>query len=726
MRLNPMFCAPSNCATILYMIENLCKRIVLLLFLAILLQVVPGGCAGADRYETHRILYVNSYHSGYQWSDDIEMSIRERLNASSEKIEMSVEYLDNRRFPDPAQQERMAEMLAAKYARYRHDLIITSDNAALDFVIDHRRRLFPSQPVVFCGYNNFRPPNLRGLTNVTGINEEVNIPTTVDLALGIHPRTRTLVFILSTRETSNRHNTEVAETTVFPRYRGRYDLVVLKDASMNSIRARLGSLPRESLVFMVGWTSDTDEGRTLTPMENGRLISAASPVPVYALWDFCIGSGVLGGHVLAGVDQGRAAAELALRILGGEAAGGIPVVMTSPARIVFDYSVMKRFSVKESSLPPNSLVVNRPESPWHHYRWHIVGGILLVIVETALITALLTLMRQRRHALLALEDERAELERRVAERTRELGEERLQLEESLLTRNTLLDTALVTICLLRDRRVLWVSSHVEDMLGYRADEVIGRTTEFLYPDPAAYQRIMHEAPAVLLRGESYQGDFRYRRKDGSEFWCTISGKAVDPGDLERGVLFVMVDIDERKRMEHALQEANARLEMLATTDPLTGLANRRQLLAAIDREISRSDRYGHPFSVILMDVDFFKSLNDSFGHDAGDSVLLQIAAMLGEHSRKSDMAGRWGGEEFLMVCPETDLESAANLAELFRARIAHHDFSLPVLVTASFGVEQYRQGTNAETLVKGADDALYGAKRDGRNCVRQAESLERV
>lgn len=186
-----------------------------------------------------------------------------------------------------------------------------------------------------------------------------------------------------------------------------------------------------------------------------------------------------------------------------------------------------------------------------------------------------------------------------------------------------------------------------------------------------------------------------------------------------------VDIHERKRMEHDLQEANARLELLATTDPLTGLPNRRQLVAAMDREISRSERYGHPFSVILMDVDFFKSLNDSFGHDAGDGVLRQIAAMLGEHSRTSDMAGRWGGEEFLVVCPETDMEGAAHLAELFRSRIAHHDFNLPVLVTASFGIALYRQGTDAETLVKGADDALYRAKNDSRNCVRRADSLDR-
>jgi diguanylate cyclase (GGDEF)-like protein len=239
-----------------------------------------------------------------------------------------------------------------------------------------------------------------------------------------------------------------------------------------------------------------------------------------------------------------------------------------------------------------------------------------------------------------------------------------------------------------------------------------------FPDPALQEKL-----AVVLAAV---GDFLYRRRDGSTFWCTISGRAFDPADFSRGILFVVMDIDERKRMEQDLQNVNSRLATLATTDPLTGLANRRQLMAAMDREISRFDRYGHPFSVILMDVDFFTSLNDSFGHDAGDSVLCQIAKILREHSRKSDMAGRWGGEEFLMVCPETDLEGAAYLAELFRSRIAHHDFNLPVLVTASFGVEQYRSGSGADALVKGADAALYQAKKECRNCVRRADAMDAV
>jgi len=683
-----------------------------------LLSSALGAAGHGD--VTHRVLYINSYHPGYRWSDDIEGSIRQRLNASRKKIDLSIEYLDTLRFPEPDQLKRMAAILAAKYSRYRNDLIIVSDNAALEFVIEHRRRLFPTQPVVFCGYNNFRPRVLRGVPNVTGINEEVDVQALVDMALRIHPRTRTLAFILSTRETSNRHNAEKAEASVLPRYQGRYQLVVLKDAPMSRIRGRLGSLPRESLVFQVGWIAETDRGRVLSPQENGRLISAASPVPVYTLWDFCLGSGVLGGHVLTGSDQGRAAAGLALRILGGEAAGGIPVVMTPPTSNMFDYAVMRRFSVPENALPANSVVINRPESPWHRYRLQIAGVVLLVGIETVLVIALFRAMSQRRHALHALELERMELERRVEERTHELHEEQRRLEESLLTRDTLLGNALVTIALLKERRVVWASNHVIEMFGYTPEEVIGHTPEFLYADPESYREIITEAPAALVKGETFRGDYCYRRKDGSNFWCTISGKAIDPADLGKGVLFVMLDIDDRKRMERALQEANTRLGTLATTDPLTGIANRRRVTQVIEGEIIRHNRYAHPFSVILMDVDYFKGLNDQFGHNAGDSVLLQIAGILTQYSRDVDTAARWGGEEFLVVCPETDLENAAKLAELFRKRIAQHDFSLPVRVTASFGVEQYRKGTTPEALVKGADNALYRAKLDSRNCVRLA------
>lgn len=167
----------------------------------------------------------------------------------------------------------------------------------------------------------------------------------------------------------------------------------------------------------------TDEagGRALSPEENGRIVAAISPFPIYTFWDFHLGTGVLGGRILTGPDQGRAAAELALRILAGTPADAIPVTMTSPTTDIFDDQVRERLRIRRSALPTDALLINKPFSVWEEYRWPIVGGLALMIAQALLIGLLLASMRARRLALTALDGERAMLEQRVAERTRDLA-----------------------------------------------------------------------------------------------------------------------------------------------------------------------------------------------------------------------------------------------------------------------------------------------------------------
>ena len=177
------------------------------------------------------------------------------------------------------------------------------------------------------------------------------------------------------------------------------------------------------------------------------------------------------------------------------------------------------------------------------------------------------------------------------------------------------------------------------------------------------------------------------------------------------------DIAIRQQVENALHTLNAELKNQATTDQLTKIANRRHLTSVLDHEVERMKRYGVQLAVIMMDIDHFKSINDRFSHQAGDSVLVGIGAILAGHIRAVDTAGRWGGEEFMIVCPETDATGAAQLAELLRQLIEAQDFALPDRVTASFGVAAGRPGMTAEDLLKEADEALYHAKATNRNRV---------
>jgi polar amino acid transport system substrate-binding protein len=172
------------------------------------------------------------------------------------------------------------------------------------------------------------------------------------------------------------------------------------------------------------------------------------------------------------------------------------------------------------------------------------------------------------------------------------------------------------------------------------------------------------------------------------------------------------------RYNRRLRDINQKLVRLSSTDQLTGVANRRVFADQAAKERARAERYGQALSLIITDIDSFKDVNDSLGHEAGDRVLVRFTKRLTESVRKSDLIVRWGGEEFLILCPETDLQGAERLAELLRARIAADDFDIERTLTASFGVSSYHSGERIEAMIARADRALYNAKAGGRNRVR--------
>ena len=165
---------------------------------------------------------------------------------------------------------------------------------------------------------------------------------------------------------------------------------------------------------------------------------------------------------------------------------------------------------------------------------------------------------------------------------------------------------------------------------------------------------------------------------------------------------------------HALNEAS---QKLAYTDFVTGVPNRRHLYAALEWEISEAPQEGRTLAVIMFDLDHFKRINDEFGHDAGDRVLEGVAKLVNGHLRVPDQLSRWGGEEFLVIAPGTDLEGGKATALRLREVVEGAKFDGTSPVTASFGVAAYHDGDTPETLLKRADEALYKAKASGRNRV---------
>ncbi len=261
-----------------------------------------------------------------------------------------------------------------------------------------------------------------------------------------------------------------------------------------------------------------------------------------------------------------------------------------------------------------------------------------------------------------------------------------------------------------DGHIVYVNRAFEEHTGYDREEVLGKNPRILNSgahDAGFYRRLWD----TLGRGEAFRETFVDRDKRGERFYMeqTITPVTDDRGRIVRYVS-TGKDITERVEMEQEL-------ERMATTDRLTGAMNRLRFEDVLEQEMERARRYRRTLSLIMFDVDEFKQVNDRFGHDAGDAVLERLAAVVGDNLRASDQMARWGGEEFMVLSPEADLEAACEIAEKLRAELERADFPGVGRVTASFGVSEMRPEDTPKRLLKRADNALYEAKESGRNRV---------
>lgn len=230
---------------------------------------------------------------------------------------------------------------------------------------------------------------------------------------------------------------------------------------------------------------------------------------------------------------------------------------------------------------------------------------------------------------------------------------------------------------------------------------------------------------ALEQGEGFEFTARIIRTDGTTRHVLSRGEVDHGGEEGPQVFGIIQDISAQIAHEAALKLAHSQAEeaakhatIIAETDQLTGIANRRATCLALDRAIAATESIGQPLSIAMFDVDHFKRVNDSFGHQVGDRVLKRVADDAGRELRSNDTLGRFGGEEFVIVLPDATAEAAMSVAE--RVRLAVEAGGMNPAVTISIGVAQLAAGEKCETLLRRADQALYVAKNEGRNALRLA------
>lgn len=257
-------------------------------------------------------------------------------------------------------------------------------------------------------------------------------------------------------------------------------------------------------------------------------------------------------------------------------------------------------------------------------------------------------------------------------------------------------------------------------LGYTMDELPETVTYQFFTDrvhPEDHQSTM-DAMILHMRGEKnvYEAEYRIRTKNNDWKWFYDRGKITQRGSdgeplFASGIVF---DITEAKEQETSLITKNQILQLTSETDALTGIRNRRAIMEELENRMTEAAIHKSPLSIAMFDIDRFKSINDTKGHVYGDKVLTEVAKIIESSLREADSAGRYGGEEYLVVLPNADKANGLLIAERIRKNIEGHDFGEGQRVTISGGVKQYK-GEEIKGLVAEADRRLYEAKNSGRN-----------
>jgi two-component system cell cycle response regulator len=539
----------------------------------------PAGAAGANEERQVLILYSLGSDSVSTWQKLVHKGLYDELGRRNLGSTPAIfeERFDANLVGEAQALEGMAPYLRTKYAAVKFDAIITENAVAAAFLAAHPE-LFPGVPRHYVNHGQL------GWHPADGAGYEVRSDFARAIAVipQVAPNVRRIAVV---GDQSARCQEWVSAIRAVARsYSKRIAFEFWDNQTFEDLQRAVRGLDRGTALFLLMANRDST-GAIVAPGELARAVAASTQAPVFTHTESMVQSGVVGGYVVSGENVGRMIAQILL---------GEPPLQDRLQGYLFDYPTAQRFHLR--NLPPDALLRNRPEDVWDLYRWQIIGGITLIVLQGVLITSLVLVLRDRRRTLGALADERNNLEDRVLQRTLEL----------------------------------------------------------------------------LM--------------------------------------------------------ANQKLEQLATTDPLTGIANRRKMTEQIAHELERARRFRHPLSLLMIDIDHFKRINDTYGHDVGDKAILAVSKLLTVSMRSIDLAARFGGEEFVLLMPETHLQVAVHAAERLREAMAtlrvEAEGGADVALTVSIGVssaDQLGAQDTPSTLLVRADKALYRAKKEGRNCVKTAD-----
>jgi len=605
-----------------------------ILFLAVAIVAAASSClcpqaALAGQQLPPNVLVLHSYHQGLAWTDGIQQGIEASLAQSGLAIDTDIEYLDTARLGDPASRrdhhDLFLRQLLLKHSRRAFDLILAADNAALDFVLEHRDRLGPAIPVVFCGINNFVPELLRGQGNITGVGETPSFDATLELALKLHPgASRALVL---TEDTPSSQGNLKLFRSQHRRFADRLGIQVLQETDIVKLERYLATLDTSWIVLPMCRTHE--DGVPLPDAVSSRRLSQACAAPLFAAWDFLMGYGPVAGVVVSARAQGRAAGALALRILGGKPASTIPV--SSEYNIpMADHQSLARFGISSSLLPPDTLVLHQPVSFYTLNKTLVWGALALLVSGGVLMFLMARNVRRRRTA-----------------------EERYHSQLNFVSK---LLEAIPAPVFFKDLegRYLGVNPAFEALMGKAAAEIVGRRAADVFsPEQGQFFQQLDEQ---MREGDGRQ-QYEHVIPCATGLRTLVIDKALffDASDAPAGIVGVISDVTPIREAQRFLAESEERLRlaMEATSD---GVWDWDVATGAVAWSPRAYTMLGYEPGEFPMDFDTWKTLLHPDDREAvAAEVVRQMATEDGAFQAEFRLRNKAGGWQWIIGRGKTAL-----------------------------------------------------------------------
>ncbi len=370
-------------------IINCCMFVVLILCGLITHGMTENNKAG-------NILVLHSYHPTFRWNIEINEGIHEVFSRSPRLLNIAMEYMDSKRLFDEQYQHYLYQLYAYKYGNVAFDVILISDDDALTFLAHHGKELFPGVPVVFCGINNYHPSLRDTLPHFTGVLEELDKVSTVSLALELFPQTQT-VYFLGDHSTTAHDLSRIFHSQherKFPGYQFKY----LHSADLELVKDSVARIESNTVILMWPYLNQ-DMGRLVENEKALNQIAQVAKVPLFGFWHFMLGEGIVGGKLVSGKTQGIEAASVTLKILEGTDASAVEVQEFLPNDFYFDYLQLKKFQVSMEELPPDSNIINLPQTFYQRHQAFFTGFFIAIGAMSLLLLILLIISRKTRKIL---------------------------------------------------------------------------------------------------------------------------------------------------------------------------------------------------------------------------------------------------------------------------------------------------------------------------------------